>query len=367
MTALLDTIRKTAALPPEQALTLPGAAYADDALFALECETLLASGWHCLGRCDEIAEPGDYFTADLLGEPLLVVRGDDGVIRVLSNLCRHRSMPLAEGRGRAEKFVCSYHAWSYARDGALRRATRMKGTALDPARCRLPRFRSEEWRGFLYCALDEETPPLAPTLAGLEPILAPYHSEDFRIVHTAEEIWRCNWKALVENFMEGYHLSVVHPVTLHGYTPTGLSRKFEDGAGYTGYHANYPQAIPMRGSGHPDLTDEQRHRSTLFCIYPCQVVSQAANLLVSLTLQPLSVESVRVKWTLSVWEDELGDDAIAERVTLWEEVNREDREKLERLQTGLRARKADAGPLAPPDYEGTIHDFHRYLARSLEP
>ncbi len=364
--ALLETIREVASLPQDCATTLPGRAYTDPELFAHERDTVLASGWHCLGRCDEIPNPGDYFTADLLAEPLLVVRGDDGAIRVLSNLCRHRAMPLAEGKGSAEKFVCSYHAWSYARDGALRSAARMKGTALDAKNCRLPVFRSEEWRGFLYVSLDDDAPDLAPTLAALEPIVAAYHAEDFRVVHTAEEVWQTNWKCLVENFMEGYHLSVVHPVTLHGYTPTGLSRKFEGGEGFTGYHANYPSSIPLRGTGHADLTDEQRHRSSLFCVYPCQVVSQAANLLVSLSLQPLTSSSVRVKWTLSVWEKELDDDGIAERVALWNEVNREDREKLERLQLTLGARKADPGPLAPSDYEGTIHDFHGYLAHALK-
>jgi len=173
---LLDTIREIAALPQESALTLPGRAYVDQALFDRECETVLAAGWHCLGRCDEIPNAGDYFTTDLLGEPLLIVRGDDGVIRVLSNLCRHRAMPLAEGHGNTDKFVCSYHAWSYARDGALRSAARMQATALDKKSCRLPRFRSEEWRGFLYVSLDDEAAPLAPTLEGLEGVVGPYRT-----------------------------------------------------------------------------------------------------------------------------------------------------------------------------------------------
>ncbi len=362
---LIDTIRAAAALPYEKAVTLPGAAYSDEALFAHERNTVLAKGWHCLGRCDEVPEAGDFFTADLLGEPLLIVRGDDGAIRVLSNLCRHRLMPLAEGRGTADKFVCSYHAWSYARDGALRSAPRMKNTALETDTCRLPAYRSEEWRGFLYVTLDDNAPPLADALADLEGIIAPYHTQDFRVIHSTEEVWRCNWKCLVENFMEGYHLSVVHPVTLHGYTPSALSRKFEGGSGFTGYHANYPQSIPPRGAGHSGLNEEERHRSTLFCVYPCQVVSQAANLLASLYLKPLAVDAVRVKWTLSVWQDEFDEAAIAERIALWEEVNREDREKLERLQPGLASSRADAGSLAPADYEGTIHDFHGYLAQHM--
>ena len=76
---------------------------------------------------------------------------------------------------------------------------------------------------------------------------------------------------------------------------------------------------------------------------------------------------MRVRWTLSIWSDELGDDEIARRIGLWERVNTEDREKLERLQQVLGARHADAGPLAPPDLEGTTHDFQRYLASVLLP
>lgn len=363
----LDILRDRARREPGAALSLPGIFYASPQFFAHEVNALLAHEWHCLGRADEVPEPGDYFTADLLGEPLLVVRGDDGVLRILSNICRHRGMPLAEGRGRAEKFVCSYHAWSYGRDGRLRNAPRMRGTALDAANCRLPEFRSEIWQGFVYVNLDDDAAPLAPRLTGLGKVLAPYHTGEMRIVHVAEEAWQTNWKCLVENFMEGYHLSVVHPETLHDYTPTGLSRKFDGGAGHTGYCANYPKTIPPQGKGHDELSEEERHRSTLFCVYPAQVVSQAASLLVSLSLQPLAVDRVRVRWTLSVWSDELGDDEIARRIGLWERVNTEDREKLERLQQVLGARHADAGPLAPPDLEGTTHDFQRYLASMLLP
>jgi phenylpropionate dioxygenase-like ring-hydroxylating dioxygenase large terminal subunit len=111
----------------------------------------------------------------------------------------------------------------------------------------------------------------------------------------AEEIWNTNWKCLVENFMEGYHLSVVHPQTLHGYTPTGLARKSVSGPGFTSYAANYPEGIPSRGLGSPDLTEEERNRSTLFAVFPTQVTSQAASLLVSISIFPLNAGQIRVK------------------------------------------------------------------------
>ena len=105
-----------------------------------------------------------------------------------------------------------------------------------------------------------------------------------------------------------------------------------------------------------------RDSSTLFARFPTQVASQAASLLVSLSIFPISAESIEVKWTMSVYGDDLDDATIAERIKLWEEVNAEDRHKLERMQIALRSQHAQSGPLAGDDYEGTIRDFQVWLA-----
>lgn len=361
----LDGLRQTAALPADRPAGLHGAYYTSPELFELEKATLLRDGWHCLGRADEVAEPGDYFAARLLGEPLVVIRGDDGVIRVFANVCRHRGMLLAEGRGNVKRLVCSYHAWSYGRDGGLLRAAHMNNAGFDQANCRLAEFACEIWQGFIYVSLADNPEPLAEQLALLTEVLVPYETGDFRVVHAAEEDWQCNWKCLVENFMEGYHLSVVHPQTLRDYTPTELCTKGPSAPAFTSYNANYPDGIPGRGKGAPGLDDRQRQRSFLFNVFPTQVASQAASLLASLSLQPVSVNCVHVRWTLSVYGDDLDAETVDQRIALWTEVNREDREKLEKLQLALGSSRADAGPLAAEDFEGTIRDFHRYLAGEL--
>jgi phenylpropionate dioxygenase-like ring-hydroxylating dioxygenase large terminal subunit len=357
------TLQAHAALPEDRPMGMPGAFYTDADFFERERRSILRDGWHCLGRAEEAPEPGDYFTVTLLGEPLLIVRGDDGEIRVLSNVCRHRGMPLVEGSGNTRRFVCSYHAWTYGRDGALLRAARMKNAGFDPKSCRLPQIASRVWRGFIYCSLSDDPLPFPGDHEALDGLLAPYQTETFRLVHAAEEYWKTNWKCLVENFMEGYHLSVVHPVTLHGYTPTGMARKGPSGPGFTSYFANYPDSADPRGDGAPGLSSAERRRSLLFAVFPTQVASQAASLLVSLSIFPEAVDLIRVKWTMSVFGDNLDDGAVTQRVALWEQVNREDREKLEWMQTALGSAHAEPGPLAGDDYEGTIRDFHRWLAR----
>ena len=360
--ALRQDLAHCAAAPADAPRGLPGRFYVSEALFRHECAALLRRHWHCVGRGDEFENPGDYLTLTLLGEPLIVVRADSGIV-ALSNVCRHRGMPLAEGSGNANRFVCRYHAWTYDTDGALLRAPRMQNAGFDPKTCRLGRFACVERFGFVYVCLAQTPPDIDAELEGLEALIGPYQPGEYRIVHAATETWQCNWKALVENFMEGYHLSVVHPQTLHGYTPTGLSRKGPVGAGFTSYFANYPDNIPTRGEGAPGLTEEARHRSTLFAAFPCQVVSVAASLLVSLSIRPLTATSIDVRWTMSVYGDELDGDTIDQRIALWEDVNREDREKLEAMQAALGSVHATGGPLAGEDFEGTVRDFLRWLAR----
>jgi phenylpropionate dioxygenase-like ring-hydroxylating dioxygenase large terminal subunit len=362
MNDLRDQLQTAAARPENAPIGMPGAFYTDATQFEHECKTVLRRGWHCLGRIDEVATAGDFFTVQVLNEPLIVVRGDDDVVRVLANVCRHRGMPLVTGRGTIKRFVCSYHAWAYGRDGALLRAARMENAGFDAKDCRLHEFAMRAWNGFIYCNLEGEQHAFDQGFAALNAQLAPYETQNFRLVHVGEETWSCNWKALVENFMEGYHLSVVHPQTLHGYTPTGLAKKTASGDGFTSYAANYPDNIPPRGAGASGLSTQERQRSLLFAVFPTQVASQAASLLVSLMIFPVSVDEIRVKWTMSVYGDDLDTQTINQRIALWEDVNREDREKLEWMHGALRSAHAQSGPLAGEDYEGTIRDFHRWLA-----
>lgn len=356
---LRQKLATVAASPVDGPQSMPGAFYTDEAQFNWECDTVLQHGWHCLGRADELPETGDFFTQQLLNEPLLITRTDDG-IKVLSNACRHRGMPVAKGSGNARRHVCPYHAWAYAPDGQLLSAPRMKNTGFDVKSCALPSFPSRIHNGFIYASLSDE--PVAFDLANLDALIAPYQPDAFRHIHTASEVWDCNWKALVENFMEGYHLSVVHPETLHHYTPTGLSRKGPSGPNFTSYFANYPDSAAGRGTGADTLSETERKRSTLFAVYPTQVVSIAATTLVSLSIFPISTEQIEVRWTFSTYGTELEDGILADRISVWNEVNREDREKLETMQKALHSRHAVGGPLAGEDFEGTVRDFQLWMA-----
>ena len=191
--------------------------YTSESAWRLEVERIWKREWHCIARADQIPEPGDYLCMDLVGEPLVLIRGADGVARVLSRVCRHRSMLVLEGAGNTSAIVCPYHAWTYELDGRLRGAPEMQRTPdFDRARCRLPEIRSEIWEGFVFVNLDSNAEPLAPRLEGLSNALRNYRLADMRTVRRLpfDEICRWNWKLECDNYIEGYHHIGAHRESL---------------------------------------------------------------------------------------------------------------------------------------------------------
>lgn len=364
--ALQARLRALGDLPAEAGFAMPGAYYTSAEFLDLEIEEVLRREWMCLGHVGEIATPGDYFTTDMVGEPLIVARDMAGHVRVLSNVCRHRGNQVAHGAGNTRKFVCRYHTWSYDTTGALVAAPFMKTqTSFDQAACGLPEFASAVWNGWIFVNLDGTAEPLAPRLDGLSAVVRNYHPDARFLVFMEEDRWACNWKALFENFMEGYHLSATHLTTLHPITPTKLCKKMVSGAAWTGYHAYYDPGYPPRGPFHPDLTDDERRNSPMYGIYPNLVVGMATNFTLFMCLRPDGPDHVKIRWGVTGLDNDPTSDTVRDYVNLCRAFNAEDKEKLEALQVALGSRSYQGGPLAPDDYEGTIGDFIAFMARRL--
>ena len=361
-----------AGLPPEVAAELgaldqgepramPPAFYTSADVLAAEIGPVFLSGWICLCRAEEIAAPGDFLTRDMLGEPLIAVRGKDGEIRVLSNVCRHRGSRLVEGAGSAKKFTCPYHAWTYGLDGGLVVAPFMEA---DTSGCNLPSFSVEEWMGWVFVNLDGTAAPLTPQLEGATAHVRNYHPEEMHAIRPTTETWAVNWKGLAENFMEGYHLTPVHLKTLHPMTPTRLCEKVQGGAAWTAYKAHYDQGYEGRTEVHPDMTEEEQRLSMMVWIYPGFVAAVSPNSAVYMSLLPAGPDHVEVRW------DCIGRSGIPEEEeqARWDfaaSFNAEDKPQIEAMQLGLKSRFATAGPLAPADFEGCIWDFYHWMAGRL--
>ena len=350
----------------EDAYAMPAEFYTSVDFLEEEIEILLRRDWMCVGHVGEVRNPGDFFTTEMLDEQLLVVRDPDDVVRVMSNVCRHRGNRVAEGSGNARKFICPYHTWTYDTTGALKVAPMMKRQkSFDQSKCGLPLFRSEIWNGWIFVDLEGDALPLASRLDGLQEIIKNYHQDSRYLVFMEEDIWNCNWKALFENFMEGYHLSATHPTTLHPITPTKLCKKMASGPGWTGYHAYYDPSFPPRGPFHPDLTEEERNNSPMFGIYPNLLVGMATNFTLFMIVRPSGPDQTRIRWGVTGQEDAPDAEAVKAYVDLCRSFNTEDKEKLEILQLTLKTRTYHGGPLAPDDFEGTIWDFIQYIGRKM--
>lgn len=194
--------------------TLQSALYRDPEVFALERERLFAATWQLVGHESELPATGSYVAATVAGFPVIVVRKEDGALAAFHNVCRHRAGPLApDGRGECgASLACKYHGWRYGLDGRLLSA-RDFGPAqgFDARQFGLNGIACAVWRGFVFINMDTNASPLDEMV---EPLERRVRNLDLarpgRILRSSHEI-ACNWKTYVENYLEGYHVPVVHP------------------------------------------------------------------------------------------------------------------------------------------------------------
>jgi phenylpropionate dioxygenase-like ring-hydroxylating dioxygenase large terminal subunit len=261
----------TSALDVNEAQMLPPDCYVSDEFFEFEKGAVFDREWLCVGRENWALNPGDFFTSTHIGEPIVVVRGQDGVLRAFSNVCQHRAMLIAEGHGTARALLCQYHHWSYALDGRLIGAPAMEQARGFDKKCvRLPEFKVEIWLGFVFINFDQHASPLAPRLKELTAALENYHlptAEGPRPDEPTKFPW--NWKVMMENNNDGYHANKLHIGPLHNIVPSQLSvfpDLADDAAGYfrfngtqhkdAAFNATHRALLPV----FPNLTEEERNR-----------------------------------------------------------------------------------------------------------
>ena len=199
--------------PLEEAWTIPALWYTDARIAELERKSVFSRTWQVAGRASQVAEPGDYLTADVAGEPVVVVRGEDGKLRAFLNVCRHHAAAVAtEAEGKVTNFRCPYHGWTYGCDGSLKGMPEFEGVCnFDRARNGLVPVRVDTWESFVFINLDENSTTLADFVGGLAGRAAPLNFGEFRFFERRTYPLACNWKVFVDNYLDGgYHVPHLH-------------------------------------------------------------------------------------------------------------------------------------------------------------
>ena len=192
---------------------IPVGRHLSQEFFELEQEHVFKKSWVIAGRAEDIPDPGDYFVFKNLGDPLLVVRGTDGVVRCFYNTCQHRGAPVVrEDAGSSRRLRCQYHSWTYEIDGGTLVALpdERDFVDLDWTERSLPKVSCDVFEGFVFINRDPDAQPLLEWIGGAAEMFAPFQSADLRQVYKETVIVPCNWKVTAEAFLEVYHFKHIH-------------------------------------------------------------------------------------------------------------------------------------------------------------
>jgi len=212
--------------------------YTSPEFLKLEMERVFRKTWMVAARESDVARPGDCFPVDELGESLLLVRSEDGTVRTFHNTCRHRGTRLVSRKCAAPRITCPYHGWTYALDGRLLGVPKMEGfDGFDKVTRGLFAVRTECWGGFVWITFHAEAPPVREYLGALAPRLEPYRLADMRPLFRRTWTLPCNWKAVLDQATESYHLRAVH-----GHS---VGRVIDTVATFYGLDPHHLQTIPI--------------------------------------------------------------------------------------------------------------------------
>lgn len=366
LATVLEELQAAAALPFAKAHPIPPSVNHSLEFLDYERQAVFMREWICIGREDEITAAGDFLTHQIAEVPVLVVRQPDGEISAFVNACAHRFACLVPAdKGSAKRFTCRYHAWTYDTSGQLVRAPYMEmKDGFDTQQHRLRSLQVDTWEGFIYVTLAEH--PATQLSEVLEPlrseVVGRYDMACYQTVLRESMEWAANWKNLIENFTESYHVPIAHGKTFaqHNKPPQDYVCG-EDSAHYC-YHRAAQEAETGLGAAHPknDRLDGKWRRMMIdFCVFPNHLVTLMPDYLWYISVQPLGADKMQATWGLAVPPEVLADvneadfdEWLAQFKHYMEVANGEDKALVEALHRG------SASPLLPG---GTYHPIERNL------
>ena len=346
-----------------RAWTLPATLYTDPEIFASEKEKIFSRTWQVVGHASQVSHPGDYFTTELMGEPLLLVRGGDSVLRGFYNVCRHRAGPPAVGCGSRKLFRCAYHGWTYGLDGNLISATEIEGVeGFRPQDFGLAPVRTEEWFNLVFVNLDSQAAPLRECLGQLPAQAERFPFHEMKLFERRTYDMKCNWKTYVDNYLEGYHLPTVHP---------GLNRELDFNAYVVEpYEHHVRQFSPIRGARPGDDTPRRYQQAEpglttdYFWIFPNWMLNCYPDNVSLNIVFPVEPDRSRAIFEWYLPESDHTGPAAKASVEFSHQIQIEDVAICEAVQKNLHSRSYSRGRFSVTQEKG-VHAFHRMYAQMM--
>ena len=349
---------------------MPARWYIEPEFLALEAEKIFYRTWQPVARLEDVARVGDFYTCEVLDQPLVIVRDRKDELRAYYNVCAHRAAVVAHGRGNRKSLQCKYHGWTYDLDGKLLRAPEFEGVKNWSAEevC-LQSVRVEAWGPWIFVNLDPTAEALSATYGAIaeEIAVAGFNLDMMSLIERRDYLIECNWKVYVDNYLEGYHLPIAHP---------GLFRELDYDQYRVETHRHYSkQYAPIRDVEPGDVRDrryvrggEAEEDALYYWIFP--------NVMLNVYLDNSSINiiiPVGHDKTLTIFEwyfeapgTGAGWESMQQIIAFSDEIQQEDIELCEWVQRGLRSKAYDRGRFSVLRENG-VHHFqslvHEFLTR----
>jgi len=365
----------------ECAHTLASRFYIDQHILETEREKIFRRTWQLVGTLDQvcgevpagggkaekrtIADPESYFTADVAGEPVIVVRDKQGTLRAFSNVCRHRAGPIALGSGCKNVLRCQYHGWTYTLDGRLIGTPDVDGVEFfDRSTMGMVPLRVEVWEDFIFVNFAQDAQSLSAYLGKIPEQARGFAFAGLKFAERRDYLIDCNWKVYVDNYLEGYHIPIAHP---------GLMREIDYAQYRTDTYRYYSQQFaPIRAMKASDAQERFYAPGTglqealYFWIFPNLMLNIYPDNISTNVIVPLSVDKTLTifEWFFHEVDSPKTKERIAKAVAFSDEVQQEDILLCQNVQKGLRSSTYDRGRYSVKRENG-VHHFHMLLAEFL--
>lgn len=356
-----------AQLPLAEASTIPASWYTSKEMAEREKEQLFPDTWLCVGRADQVARPGQFITISLADEPIVIIRGEDGILRGFYNVCRHRAARVVtQDCGETDRLRCPYHGWTYDLAGQLRGVPEFDGVAgFRREDNGLPPVHVEVWGPLVFIHQTQPKHSLAEHLQPMTERLAGYQLDQLHCVARREYILNCNWKIFVDNFLDGgYHVNAIHP-SLAGVLDY-KNYKTECFA-WTSLQSS-PLKQPSSSDDASAAMVRQGRAAAYWWAFPNLMLNAYEGVMDTNLVLPLGPDRCRVLFDFYFPRADTSDEARSRQeksIQVADQIQAEDVGICEDIQLGLRSRSFDTGRYSVRREIGVYH-FHRLLAMKLD-